>query len=669
MGEGSGPGTVTFDNVNAVRATATFSTAGTYVLRLTASDGALSASDEVSVTAAAAPVVPPPPPASGQVVIPADGGYINVKTAYGAKGDGSTDDTAAILRAIRENIEERDHVIYFPDGVYLVSNTLIWKNLNGEWRAYLAFQGQSQSGTIIKLKNGAAGYGDPANPKAVIYTASNQTAANVSNGQGDEAYRNNIQNLTVDTGTGNPGAIGIDYLANNQGRIESVEIRSGDGQGRIGLAMTRPYMGPGYIKNVTVTGFDYGISVKVTHSSATLEGITLRNQRVAAICNEENIVSIRKLTSVNTVPVILNIGFPALLTLIDGNFSGGSSSATAIQNTQDAKMYLRNITTSGYQAALSNNGSTVAGSTISEWVSHSVKSLFTSPQKSLGLAVQETPQFVDTNLSNWANVVSYGARANDLGDDTAAIQAAIDSGKSTVYFPFGKYRISDTVRVRGAVQRILGMGAYISPAGTSFPAGKPAFRFESGTVGTVIFENISLNRNYDVTGFPEFAFPMLEDARGTTVVLKNLIDVSYRGVSGSGPLFIENICCGPFEFNSQTVWARQLNAETTSTHLLNNGGKLWVLGYKTEQISTIAETRNGGQTEILGSFFSTHKLEPITALINNELSMSIVYSTNSDGDFQTQVSETRDGVTRTLLRDAVLRRGYGSVVPLYVGYK
>jgi hypothetical protein len=367
--------------------------------------------------------------------------------------------------------------------------------------------------------------------------------------------------------------------------------------------------------------------------------------------------------------VILNIGFPALLTLIDGNFSGGSSSATAIQNTQDAKMYLRNVTTSGYQSAVYSNGTTLAGGTISEWVSHSIKSLFTSPQKSLGLVVQETPEFVDANLNNWANVVSYGARANDLGDDTAAIQAAIDSGKSTVYFPFGKYRISSTVRVRGAVQRILGMGAYISPAGTSFPAGTPAFRFESGTAGTVIFENISLNRNYDVTGFPEFSFPMLEDARGTTVVLKNLIDVSYRGVSGSGPLFIENICCGPFEFNSQTVWARQLNAETTNTHLLNNGGKLWVLGYKTEQISTIAETRGGGQTEILGSFFSTHKLEPITALINNESSMSIVYSTNSDGDFQTQVNETRDGVTRTLSRDAVLRRGYGSVVPLYVGYK
>ena len=43
----SGPGTVTFGNANAVTTTATFSTSGTYVLRLTASDSALQTTDDV----------------------------------------------------------------------------------------------------------------------------------------------------------------------------------------------------------------------------------------------------------------------------------------------------------------------------------------------------------------------------------------------------------------------------------------------------------------------------------------------------------------------------------------------------------------------------------------------------------------------------------------------
>jgi hypothetical protein len=45
----SGPGTVSFANASAVDTTATFSAAGSYVLRLTASDGALQAQDETSV--------------------------------------------------------------------------------------------------------------------------------------------------------------------------------------------------------------------------------------------------------------------------------------------------------------------------------------------------------------------------------------------------------------------------------------------------------------------------------------------------------------------------------------------------------------------------------------------------------------------------------------------
>ncbi|MGY1620129.1 PKD domain-containing protein [Geodermatophilus sp. SYSU D00691] len=52
----SGPGDVTFDDTTAEATTATFSAPGAYVLRLTADDGELQASDDVTVT-----VNPPPP--------------------------------------------------------------------------------------------------------------------------------------------------------------------------------------------------------------------------------------------------------------------------------------------------------------------------------------------------------------------------------------------------------------------------------------------------------------------------------------------------------------------------------------------------------------------------------------------------------------------------------
>jgi hypothetical protein len=57
----SGPGTVTFANASALQTTASFSTSGIYVLRLTASDSDLSASDDVSI------VVNPDPTAGIEV--------------------------------------------------------------------------------------------------------------------------------------------------------------------------------------------------------------------------------------------------------------------------------------------------------------------------------------------------------------------------------------------------------------------------------------------------------------------------------------------------------------------------------------------------------------------------------------------------------------------------
>lgn len=77
----SGPGAVTFGSPNALDTTADFSEAGTYVLRLTATDGAASRSDEVTVTVS--DVAAPPPPPSGA----ANGvSFVGSSSAYASRG-------------------------------------------------------------------------------------------------------------------------------------------------------------------------------------------------------------------------------------------------------------------------------------------------------------------------------------------------------------------------------------------------------------------------------------------------------------------------------------------------------------------------------------------------------------------------------------------------------
>lgn len=85
----SGPGTVTFGNPNVTVTTATFSAPGEYVLRLTAGDSQLSASDDVTVTVNPYPCITPP---HGLVSWwPGDGNYDELVSANnGAPPTGAT---------------------------------------------------------------------------------------------------------------------------------------------------------------------------------------------------------------------------------------------------------------------------------------------------------------------------------------------------------------------------------------------------------------------------------------------------------------------------------------------------------------------------------------------------------------------------------------------------
>ena len=71
---------------------------------------------------------------------------LNVQS-YGAKGNGVADDTAAITRALAAGRTRANAVVYFPAGVYVVSQPLA---LTGP----LAVTGQSASTTRLLLRSG-----------------------------------------------------------------------------------------------------------------------------------------------------------------------------------------------------------------------------------------------------------------------------------------------------------------------------------------------------------------------------------------------------------------------------------------------------------------------------------------------------------------------------------
>ena len=135
-------------------------------------------------------------------------------------------------RALTENPKR---IVFLPTGTYNISAPLVAKDSNGKFRNDFVLIGQNRDTTTIRIAPGAVGFNDPAAPRAAIVTASGLFVEQPYGGgkdypglgEGNEAFGNFVENLTVDTGT-HRGAVGIDYLGSNNGAVRDVKGKLDD---------------------------------------------------------------------------------------------------------------------------------------------------------------------------------------------------------------------------------------------------------------------------------------------------------------------------------------------------------------------------------------------------------------------------------------------------------
>jgi len=407
------------------------------------------------------------------------------------------------------------------------------------------------------------------------------------------------------------------------------------------------------VKNVEVDGFNYGIKCYASQNSQTFEHITLKNQKICGIYNQSQVISIRDLKSTNTVTAVNNVNSNGVITIIGAQLNGGAPSNTAIIN--NSIMYLRNIEADGYGKLVFNkagNSIDIYGTSIDEWTSHRKVSLFDgNPSSMLNLEIKETPELTVDPLDQWIKVP-----ASSGGDDTKKIQDAIDSGKTTVYFPRGNYNLNGIVYVRGNVKRIIGLEANININSSS------GFVVDEGTAPTVVFERFISGYG---TGY------IVTQASSRTVVVRNSCNIAVKKNAGTGDLYLEDVCNNPspFEFHGGNVWARQFNVENAGTHVINDGANLWILGMKTERDGVLIETKNGGKTELLGFFCYTTITPADTMFVNNESSFSAIGSETcwANKGYNYFLKETRGGVTKALKASQLpFGNGNGHALPFLV---
>ena len=156
------------------------------------------------------------PPASTPVIrnLPARDTWVNLRT-LGAKGDGATDDTAAIQRAIDEHA-----TIYIPSGHYIVSDTLALK-------PNTVLIGLHPSTTQFILPDSTPGFQGVGNAKPLLETPKSGT--NIVTGIG--IYTNGI----------NERAVGVMWMAGENSLMDDVRFLGGHGTNRMNGTRVNPY--------------------------------------------------------------------------------------------------------------------------------------------------------------------------------------------------------------------------------------------------------------------------------------------------------------------------------------------------------------------------------------------------------------------------------------------
>jgi hypothetical protein len=592
-----------------------------------------------------------------QMLFPADFGHVSVK-AYGAVGDGKTDDTQAIQRCIDEN--HNDNIIYLPKGTYLVSTTIKWAE--GQKRTLL--WGEDREQTIIRLKDDAPAFaaflpntkGELVKPVPLIWTG-NAPA---------QRFRNGLRNLTINTGRANPAVSALQYNTSNQGSIWYVTIISEDGGGHAGLDISYTgEIGPGLVYDMKIIGFAIGVKSWV-YNSMTLMKLQLHNQKEVGIKHAGGVLTIWGLSSTNTVPAIVS---DAVLTLIDARCSNGAADKDAI-TINKGSLYARNLEVSGYKSAIVNRQGTAQGAlgpSVKEFHSHAAKGLFGAGDSSLNIPLNYPPQLPwENDMSKWANPLDYGAAGDGKVDDTRALQAAIDDpSKSTLYFPQGKQFKVSALIMRGSINRFVSFGwNRISKGGV--------IEVVDGAAPVVQIDNYN-GLYYDIT---------IKINTRRTVLVTSSSHAHVTDVRGSGTVYLLDNVANTNGFTmhlqspEQMVYAVQHNSEgngaaQTHRNIVNQGANLVLIGLKTENWCTKIHTQDQGFTELLGGWImgngSEVKSEPMFSVDNANFSAVNILSyslTNPPSPFLNWVEERRGSETR-VLKNADIG---GSTLVLYTGY-
>lgn len=493
--------------------------------------------------------------------------YRNVQD-FGAKGDGVTDDTAAINSAISsgnrcgqgcDSTTVTAALVYFPPGTYLVSAPIVQYY-------FTQFVGDAVSPPTLKAAAGFQGI--------AVIDADPYADGGVNWYTNQNNFYRQVRNFIIDlTAMPMSAGAGIHWQVAQATSLENIVFNmiKGGGTGNKQQGIFMDNGSGGFMADLTFNGGGYGAFFG--NQQFTTRGLTFNDCGTAIFMNWNWLWALKSI-SINNCGVGVDMSnSPTNQTvgsviLQDSKITGTpvgvitAFSDSSIPNT-GGTLVLDNVDFTGCATAVqSNTGASIlaGGGVVQSWAQgrryignggSRIQKTLTPPSKPASLLdgsghifERSKPQYETVPAANFVSVKSAGAKGDGSTDDTAAIQNAINSvgNGQVLYFDHGAYIISSTVKIPANIKITGEIWPMIMAKGVAFQdqnTPTPMFQVgQSGDVGAVEMSDLVFQTVGAQPGAVLVEWNVGASAQGSS----GMWDVHYRIGGSAGTGLQSNTC-------------------------------------------------------------------------------------------------------------------------------